>query len=298
MISPTLYTDFAQHQLPAIELAIHDYLNQSFSDQRQILMEAMKYAAQNGGKRMRPVLALASFQLYSSDISAILPFAVAIELLHTYSLIHDDLPAMDNDTMRRGRPTCHIQFGEDIAILAGDTLNTCAFELLANLPFSPELVLDAIRRFALACGITGMSGGQVLDLKATHSSASASASVVETIHRLKTGALIEVGISIPALLAGATPEHLQSLTQFGKELGLLFQIRDDILDVIGGKELGKTPQKDLAQNKLTYCLMYGLEGAKDKMNSCADRAMVALSELPMRTDLLASCVSFGLVRDS
>ena len=294
MISPNLYTNFAQHQLPAIELAIHDYLNQSFSDQRQVLMDAMKYAAQNGGKRMRPVLALASFQMYSTDIAAILPFAVAIELLHTYSLIHDDLPAMDNDTMRRGRPTCHIQFGEDIAILAGDTLNTCAFELLANLPFSPELVLDAIRRFALACGVTGMSGGQVLDLKSTHSSAT----VVETIHRLKTGALIEAGISIPALLAGATPEHLKSFAHFGKELGLLFQIRDDILDVIGGNELGKTPQKDLVQNKLTCCSKYGLQGAKNEMMTCANSALAALSELPMCTDLLASCVSFGLVRDS
>lgn len=294
MSSPTLYTDFALQHIGLIEDAMGGYLNQSFDDQRHLLVDAMTYATQNGGKRMRPLLALASFQLYSPTPTPILPFAVAIELLHTYSLIHDDLPAMDDDSMRRGQPTCHIQFGEDMAILAGDTLNTYAFELLTTLDFSSDLVLKAIRHFALACGVTGMSGGQVLDLKSTDSSAT----MLETIHRLKTGALIEVAVLIPALLAGAHPNEQASLIKFGAELGLLFQIRDDILDVIGGEELGKTPRKDMAQNKLTYCSVYGLEGAMQALNASAHRAMQTLTELPQCTDLLASFVSFGLVRNT
>lgn len=286
------YCAFVEQSLPLIEQHLVSALSLPFDDERQELMTAMRYATTAGGKRMRPVLAMAAYQLFADQPDPIMPVAVALELTHTYSLIHDDLPAMDNDTLRRGKPTCHIQFGEDMAILAGDTLNTYAFECLTHLTFDANRVIQAIRWFAKACGANGMSGGQVIDLKArTHSK-----HCVEQMHRLKTGALIEAALAIPAILAGAPAAVVDALRTFGSELGLLFQIKDDILDVTGGQHLGKTPHKDAAQSKQTYCSTHGMEGAIMAMETCANNAHAALQTIPHDTTVLASAVAYGLTR--
>lgn len=293
VMSPTApYIAFAEQSQPIIEQHLIDALSHPFDDERHELMRAMRYATTAGGKRMRPILAMATYQLFAERPDPIMPLAVALELTHTYSLIHDDLPAMDNDTLRRGKPTCHIQFGEDMAILAGDTLNTYAFECLTQLAFPADRVIQAIRCFANACGANGMSGGQVIDLKSdVHSKP-----CVELMHRLKTGALIEASVCIPALLAGAPPAVVAACRAFGSELGLLFQIKDDILDVTGDQQLGKTPHKDAAQSKQTYCSTHGMDGAILAMETCAENARTALSHLPYDTTLLASAVAYGLMR--
>jgi len=185
------FHQFAEYHRPIIEAYMIDTISFSVNDERRKLEHAMKYSVQAGGKRIRPLIATATYSMFHRDVSPILPLAAAIELLHTYSLIHDDLPSMDNDVLRRGLPTCHVQFGEDIAILAGDTLNTFTFELLADrlpLYFPAATVLDVIRRFAHASGIAGMSGGQVLDL--IGSTVQASESYLFQTHALKTGALL------------------------------------------------------------------------------------------------------------
>jgi len=299
MVTPLMthtgpYITFLEQSLPVIEQHLSDALSHRFNDERDELMGAMRYATTAGGKRMRPVLAMAAYRLFSEDMAPIMPVAVALELTHTYSLIHDDLPAMDNDSLRRGKPTCHIQFGEDMAILAGDTLNTYAFECLTHLAFPPDRVIQAIRCFANACGANGMSGGQVIDLKShTHSKA-----CVEQMHRLKTGALIEASLTLPALLAGAPSQVVDALRTFGSELGLLFQIKDDLLDVTGGKDIGKTPHKDTAQAKKTYCSTHGMAGAKQAMATCAQHAHTVLQTIPHDISILASAIDYGLTRTS
>jgi geranylgeranyl diphosphate synthase type II len=271
-----------------------EYIHFGITDNRTTLEAAMRHSVSAGGKRLRPLLALATFQLFDTDISRIMPLACAIELLHTYSLIHDDLPSMDNDSLRRGLPTCHVKYGEDIAILAGDTLNTYSFELLAThlSTFPPAQVLKVIAQFAVACGINGMSGGQVLDLKGV-----AERDNVEYLvktHALKTGALISASIVLPAILTSATPTQLTILEKFGNEIGLLFQIGDDILDVIGDQgTMGKTLNKDADQNKLTYIRVYGLPGTQALLKTHAQQARETLRDLNLpTTSLLESIVDY------
>jgi geranylgeranyl diphosphate synthase type II len=227
------------------------------------LEEAMRYSLLAGGKRIRPVLALATAKAISLDVRTVLPLAAALELIHTYSLIHDDLPAMDDDDLRRGRPTCHVKFGEDVAILAGDGLYAEAFRLvLHEQEGDPSHVLAAVCELAAATGVNGMVGGQYIDVR---NLVPAGAATLRRLHELKTGRLIGASIECVLLLTGGqtTTTTLTDFRAFAAELGVLFQIVDDILDVTGTEDsLGKPRGSDERHGKLTYVSQYGLEGAR------------------------------------
>jgi geranylgeranyl diphosphate synthase type II len=226
------------------------------------LEEAMRYSLLAGGKRIRPVLALATAGAVGLDPQQVLPLAAALELIHTYSLIHDDLPAMDDDDLRRGRPTCHVKFGEDVAILAGDALYAEAFRhLLTAQPGAPERVLAAARELAGATGVDGMVGGQYLDVQGI----SQTPHDLRRLHELKTGRLIGASVICTLLLADAGGQGDETLgwRRFASELGVLFQIVDDILDVTGtDDDLGKPQGSDERHGKRTYVTEFGLEGAR------------------------------------
>jgi geranylgeranyl diphosphate synthase, type II len=255
--------------------------------------EAMRYSLFAGGKRLRPVLALASAEAIAmaneSDVdrgrALALPAACALELIHTYSLVHDDLPAMDDDTLRRGRPTNHVVFGEGLAILAGDALLTEAFALMAREPDAaadPSIAarkLQAIRIVAEAAGPCGMVGGQAIDLGAAGSRATFDGEGLAAMHARKTGALMRAAAAAGAVMAGARDGHLAAIERFASELGLAFQIVDDILDVEGAsRDLGKTAGKDAAAGKPTYPALYGLEASRALAAGCVERALAALAE--------------------
>jgi geranylgeranyl diphosphate synthase type II len=241
------------------------------------LEEAMRYSLLAGGKRIRPVLALATAGAVGLDQSSVLPLAAALELIHTYSLIHDDLPAMDDDDLRRGRPTCHVKFGEDVAILAGDALYAEAFHhLLTAQAGEPARVLAAARELAAATGVDGMVGGQYLDVAGV----SATPADLRRLHELKTGRLIAASVVCVLLLAGAADaeETLAGWRRFAGELGVLFQIVDDILDVTGTDEgLGKPQGSDERHGKRTYVSEFGLQGARKLAAECHSAARATLS---------------------
>jgi geranylgeranyl diphosphate synthase, type II len=251
--------------------------------------EAMHYSLLAGGKRLRPTLVLASAEAIAlangADVerarALALPAACALELIHTYSLIHDDLPAMDDDTMRRGRPTSHVVFGEGLAILAGDGLLTEAFALMARAPADGDAgrTLQAIRIVADAAGPCGMVGGQAIDLEAAGTGASFDGEGLRAMHARKTGALIRASAAAGAVIAGANAAQLAAIERFASGLGLAFQIVDDILDVEGAPEaLGKTLGKDAAAGKPTYPALYGLEPSRRMAAECVDHALAALDE--------------------
>jgi geranylgeranyl diphosphate synthase, type II len=260
------------------------------------LEEAMRYSLLAPGKRIRPVLALATADAIDRDPETVLPLAGALELIHTYSLIHDDLPAMDDDDLRRGRLTCHKAFGEDVAILAGDGLYAEAFRLLlTEQRGEPEAVLAASRELAAATGVQGMVGGQYLDVAAT---APEGAAGLRRLHELKTGQLIGASIECVLLLAGAgKPDTIDHYRAFASELGVLFQIVDDILDVIGSEAaLGKQQGSDARLGKRTYVTEFGLDGARRLAGESHERARSALrraapvadTELEQITDFIAT----------
>jgi geranylgeranyl diphosphate synthase, type II len=225
------------------------------------LQEAMAYSLLAGGKRLRPILVLLSSEACGGTVDAALPAACAIEMVHTYSLIHDDLPAMDNDDLRRGRPTNHVVFGEALAILAGDGLLTLAFEVLAHDVSPAGTAAACCADLARAAGMAGMVGGQVADLEAEGRTV-ASLDELEGIHRRKTGALLASSLTLGARIAGAKNDDLHRLASYGRCLGLAFQITDDLLDVCGTSlNMGKTVQKDAARGKLTYPSLLGEEAS-------------------------------------
>jgi geranylgeranyl diphosphate synthase type II len=241
------------------------------------LEEAMRYSLLAGGKRIRPVLALATASALGRTPATVLPLAAALELIHTYSLIHDDLPAMDDDDLRRGRPTCHVKYGEDVAILAGDGLYAEAFRhVLSRQAGEPANVLAAVAELAAATGVNGMVGGQYIDVRGLARDDGAG---LRRLHELKTGRLIGASIECVLLLAGervggTTLEHFRS---FAAELGVLFQIVDDILDVTGTEDtLGKPQGSDQRHGKLTYVSQYGLEGAREMARESHRSARAAL----------------------
>ena len=261
------------------------------------LAEAVRYPVEAGGKRLRPVLCLATAEAVAAQAgqteeaarALALPAACAIEFIHTYSLVHDDLPAMDDDTLRRGRPTAHVVFGEGMAILAGDALLTRAFELLAA--GEPEQDATAGRRLralaliARAAGAEGMVGGQAIDLAAAgkgrpgRAAARLDATALEGMHARKTGALIRASAMSGAVLAGAPAPVVDAVDRYGSALGLAFQIVDDILDVEGSaSELGKTAGKDAAAGKPTYPALFGLERSRQMADACIERALTALAD--------------------
>jgi geranylgeranyl diphosphate synthase type II len=260
------------------------------------LQEAMRYSLLAGGKRIRPVLALATARAVGRESASVLPLAAALELIHTYSLIHDDLPAMDDDDLRRGRLTCHKAFGEDVAILAGDGLYAEAFKLLlSEQAGDPADVLAAAAQLAGATGVQGMVGGQYLDVAGT---APGGASGLRRLHELKTGRLIAAGIECVLLLGGDhKPDTIDSFRAFAGELGVLFQIVDDILDVTGSEAtLGKQQGSDQRLGKRTYVTEFGLDGARGLAEGSHRRARQALAaaapvgadELEQITDFIAT----------
>jgi geranylgeranyl diphosphate synthase type II len=243
------------------------------------IFKAVHYSVFNGGKRIRPILCLAAAEAVGGDLAPAIPVACALELIHTYSLIHDDLPSMDNDDFRRGKPTCHKVFGENIAILAGDALLTEAFALLSRaekVMFSSERRLAIIQEIANAAGIFGMVGGQALDVISEKTGADEN-TLIE-IHRRKTGALIIAAVKSGAIVANAGKDKIQALTEYGINIGQAFQIADDILNVEGDRELmGKETGSDAARNKLTYPSLLGMEKAKEKLTEHIEAAIASLS---------------------
>lgn len=257
-----------------------------------VLEKSMSYSLMGGGKRIRPVLALASADAVGGDPEEILPAAVSLELIHTYSLIHDDLPAMDNDDYRRGRLSNHKVFGEAMAILAGDALLTYAFEILAESNLCrPERQLRVIREVAEAAGKLGMVWGQVADLAGERKKLSLKE--IEEIHKAKTGAMLTVSARLGGILAGGTEEQVKALTDYAQALGLAFQIKDDILDVVGDSEtLGKPAGSDLRQGKSTYVSLLGLEGAGRELHTQVVKAQAALQPLEKKASFLSDLACY------
>jgi farnesyl diphosphate synthase len=269
------------------------------------LVAAMRYSVLAGGKRLRPLLFLAGAESCGTGRlpEDALEAAAALELLHTYSLVHDDLPCMDDDALRRGRPTCHVAFGEATALLAGDALQTLGFELLATRPAGDAHAVRRARAVAwtaAAIGVAGMAGGQALDLAAEGKALSdpARADLLRHIHALKTGRLIRLSLELGALHAGADEGRLLRIARFGDALGLLFQIADDLLDVTQtSAKLGKTAGKDVAQDKLTYPAVFGLEGAFRERDRALAAARAAAGELEGEGGALAGLAAFAAGRD-
>jgi len=243
----------------------------------QRLFEAMGYSLLIGGKRVRPTLVYAAAQAISNRATneALDTIACAVEFIHTYSLVHDDLPAMDDDDLRRGSPTCHKQFDEATAILAGDGLQARAFELLAELPVDAELRIRLITTLAAASGARGMVGGQAIDLGAVQQKIDLNH--LETMHRLKTGALIRASARLGALAAGASTQQLDAIDRYADAIGLAFQVQDDILDITADTAtLGKQQGADIARDKPTYPALLGLDGARHKAQALHNEAIAAL----------------------
>ena len=261
--------------------------------------EAMRYSLLAGGKRLRPVLVMAAAEAVGGNRHSILPFAIAAELIHTYTLIHDDLPALDNDDLRRGKPTNHKVFGEAVAILAGDALLTQAFVIMTRAAgmetVPPELILRATHEMAGALGSTGMIGGQVVDLESEGKKINPE--TLEYIHIYKTGFLIRACIRCGGILGQATEEQVSSLSRFGSHIGLAFQIIDDILDVIGDQEkLGKDIGSDLNKDKATYPALYGLEESRSKAEDLIKESLDCLKKFDNRADPLREIARFFVQR--
>jgi geranylgeranyl diphosphate synthase type II len=259
--------------------------------------QAMRHSVFAGGKRLRPILCMEAGRMIAGSLPAgIEDLGAALEMLHTYSLIHDDLPALDNDDLRRGRPTCHKVYGEAIAILAGDALQTQAYEVLARLSCPAEARVRIIEEIARGTGtVDGMIGGQVVDLEAEHTKPDVK--MVEYIHRSKTAALITASVVSGGLYAGASDDAVVKLRSFGQSIGLAFQIVDDVLDVTQTSEqLGKTAGKDSAAEKATYPALFGIDESQKKADALAGAALASLDTFGARADTLKSLARFLVER--
>jgi geranylgeranyl pyrophosphate synthase len=258
---------------------------------------AIRWSLFAGGKRFRPLLALATGQEFGASVDDLLDTACALEMIHTYSLIHDDLPSMDDDDLRRGRPTCHVRFGEATAILAGDALQTLAFQTIAeDEKLSPAVRVRLVSEVARASATPhGMVAGQAHDLAAE--SREVSGAELERIHRLKTGALITVAARSGAIIAGARSAEIESVGRYSAALGLLFQITDDLLDVTAtAEDLGKTPGKDARSRKATYPALYGLDATRERARAVYTEACAALDEIAKPTPTLRAIAELILER--
>ena len=261
------------------------------------LQAAMRHAALGGGKRLRALLVYASGQACGISESDLDEAAAAVELVHAFSLVHDDLPAMDDDALRRGQPTVHIAFDEATAILAGDALQALAFELLTHSPLPAERKLAQVRELARATGAAGMCAGQSLDMQAT--GVILELADLERLHGLKTGALIRSSVRLGAQAAGANGDRDAGLDRYAQALGLAFQIRDDLLDIEGDDaQLGKTAGKDQAQGKSTYPALIGTDAARLRLSTLADEMKSALASMDAKADALRELAEFAIARRS
>jgi len=294
-------------RIAGIENIINRYLPKEEGLYKK-LMEAMNYSVLAGGKRLRPMFMQETFRLFDGQDDYILhPFMAAIEMIHTYSLVHDDLPAMDNDELRRGRKTTHIVYGEAMAILAGDGLLTYAFETAScafksvdakkdNAPVLYKRIIRAINILASKAGINGMVGGQAIDIESE--GRMVSKETLDLMYRLKTSALIEASMMIGAVLAGASDEEIGITEKIAGDIGLVFQIRDDILDVAGdGKTLGKPVHSDEKNDKCTYVTLMNIERAKEEVAKVTDRAIKAYKSLPYNNEFLETLIIKLINRD-
>jgi geranylgeranyl diphosphate synthase type II len=287
--------DFFQQDHATIEAALEKFLPGESTPPASI-HRAMRYSVFAGGKRIRPILCYESAKLFSADADAAIPVGCALEFIHTYSLIHDDLPALDNDDLRRGKATNHKVFGEAIAILAGDALLTLAFQTLANSAIEPARRVRVISEIAAAAGtVNGMVGGQVADIEAEKKPADAA--MLEYIHRSKTAALICGSIVAGAIAGGAADEDVERLRRFGGQIGWAFQVVDDILDVSeSSASLGKTAGKDQAQQKATYPALYGLEKSRAIATDLETKALRKLDVYGARATRLRQLARFLVAR--
>ncbi len=279
---------------------VENWINDYFDEKPEIdnrNFESMIYSIKVGGKRVRPILMLLTYNMYKEDYRDILPFAAALEMIHTYSLIHDDLPSMDNDDLRRGKPTNHKIYGEAIAILAGDGLLNEAMIIMLNQCLDGSLnKIKASNFIAKASGAQGMIAGQICDILSE--GIAISEEELLYMHRNKTGELIKVAIMCGAILGNASEEDLSELKEYGDKLGLAFQIKDDILDVIGDVGvLGKNVKSDECNNKTTFITMYGLEKCKEKCNDLSEECFEILKKLKVNTKYLEEMTEFLLKRE-
>lgn len=282
------FKEISSEKVKEIEGILTKYLPEAIGLQSKI-MEAMEYSLMAGGKRLRPMLMLETYGMFGGEGEVIQPFMAAQEMIHTYSLVHDDLPAMDNDEYRRGRKTTHIVYGEDMGILAGDALLNYAFETAVkafeSAPQQSGAIGRALKILSEKAGIYGMIGGQVVDVQS--SGKVVSREVLDFIYELKTGALIESAMMIGAVLAGASDEEVSKVEKIAKKVGMAFQIQDDVLDVTSTAEiLGKPILSDEKNEKTTYVTILGLEGAQKEVKRLSDEALALLFELPGQKDYL------------
>jgi len=275
------------------------YLNKFFTENdnhQKSIYEAMRYSLMSGGKRIRPVLSLSCCELFGGG-EEVMPFACALEMIHTYSLIHDDLPCMDNDDLRRGKPTNHVVYGEALALLAGDGLLTRAFEVaLNNSELLPNITVDALKIIAQAAGAEGMIGGQVIDMESEDKDIDSV--TLMTMHLHKTGALIMASAKMGALVGGASKDDVLKMESFSRYLGIAFQIKDDILDVEGNAELlGKPIGSDKTNHKTTFVSLYGIEQAKKMLVDYTTKAIDIISEYGEKAEFLKEFSNYLLSRD-
>jgi len=297
-------TAYLKEKKGAIDDALDRYLPGE-ENYPPVIFKAMRYSLFAGGKRIRPILCLASAEAVGGgsgkSLPSILPVACALELIHTYSLIHDDLPAMDNDDYRRGKPTSHKVFGEDIAILAGDALLTEAFHLIARRDLMgdvlPENLLTVIHDIAEAAGYFGMVGGQVVDLQSE--GREADLETLHYIHSHKTGAMIITSVRAGALLAGASKDELYALSEYGRHVGLVFQIADDILNIEGDRALlGKNTGSDASRGKITFPAMMGVEASRRKARELVEQALVDIATFDPKARPLREIARYLVERKS
>jgi geranylgeranyl diphosphate synthase type II len=293
---------YLQQQVTRVDAAL-DRLLPAEERMPQRLHKAMRYSIFAGGKRIRPILMLAACDAVGSDSEMALPAACAMEMIHTYSLIHDDLPAMDDDDLRRGRPTSHKVFGEANAILAGDALLTEAFSLLSDpltdFELAPAVQLRVANIIAKAAGSAGMVGGQLVDMESEGADTAIDLPTLEYIHTHKTGALIKAAIEAGALIGGAGQQKFKALSRYGELAGLAFQIADDILDVIGDQTaMGKQTGSDEARGKATYVSLLGLNEAQNRAGELKNMAVTSLEDLGSKAEPLRQIVNFIVARTS
>ena len=286
---------FFEEDRLAVDAALERLLPQE-SARPSSIHQAMRYSVFAGGKRIRPILCIETARIFRPDIAAALHPACAIEMIHTYSLIHDDLPALDNDDLRRGKPTCHKKFGDAIAILAGDALLTLAFETIGATPVEPAQCVAMVKEVSSAAGtVNGMVGGQVADLEAEGQRIEPE--MLEYIHRSKTAALIRASVNAGALCAGAGVDDVARLRRFGETIGWAFQVTDDILDVEeSSAALGKTAGKDIAQQKATYPAIHGLQRSHQIAHDLASNAIAELAPYGEQASRLRQVAEFLVIR--
>ncbi|MGB8954395.1 MAG: polyprenyl synthetase family protein [Tumebacillaceae bacterium] len=289
--------EYLQHLAKQVEQTM-DTLVPPASQYPGVLYDSMRYSLFAGGKRLRPVLVLATVEALGGDVKAALPVAATLEMIHTYSLVHDDLPAMDDDDLRRGKPTNHIVYGDAVAVLAGDALLTQAFQVLGTIDARGReaVMLRIVGELATASGSVGMVAGQAADM--LNEGKQADAETLAFIHAHKTGALLTASVRIGALYAGATEEQLQALTTYAQRIGLAFQIVDDILDVVGEAEkLGKAVGADAAHAKSTYPLLYGLDESRAMVRRLTDEAHQALQSVNLQSERLHQIADWLVQRE-